>query len=255
MSGTPGANAPAAEGAVGVVRVKTDVFEGPVDLLLTLAQRQQVDLNKVRLGDLAWDYLNSIRNEDGGRATTPEEMAAFLVVASRLLALKAAGLLPGATGEDEEEDLEAWEETVRQRMGEYQRFKEAAIELMRRHQEGGFSFPSAIEGEIVPSERLEISGDGLAAAFQAILDRLPAPVEVQVELSRYSLTDEMDGIRAYLIADEAISFTLFFEAAQTRLHAVVIFLALLELIRLGEARFRQRATFGEIEVLRGAGGA
>jgi segregation and condensation protein A len=257
MSGTPGANAPTAEDAVGVVRVKTDVFEGPLDLLLTLAQRQQVDLTKVRLGDLAWDYLNGMRNEDGGRARTPEEMAAFLVVASRLLALKAAGLLPGATGEDEEEeeDLEAWEETVRQRLGEYQRFKEAAIELMRRHQEGGFSFPSAIEGEIVPSERLEISGDGLASAFQAILDRLPAPVEVQVELSSYSLTDEMDGIRAHLIADEAISFTLFFEAAQTRLHAVVIFLALLELIRLGEARFRQRATFGEIEVLRGAGGA
>lgn len=255
MSGTPGANAPTAEGAVGVVRVKTDVFEGPVDLLLTLAQRQQVDLNKVRLGDLAWDFLNSIRSEDGGRVRTPEEMAAFLVVASRLLALKAAGLLPGATGDDEEEDLEAWEETVRQRLAEYQRFKEAATELMRRHQEGGFSFPSAIEGEIVPSERLEISGDGLAAAFQAILDRLPAPVEVQVELSKYSLTDEMDGIRAHLVADEAISFTLFFESAQTRLHAVVIFLALLELIRLGEARFRQRATFGEIEVLRGAGGA
>jgi segregation and condensation protein A len=240
-----------APAGVDVVHVKTSVFEGPVDLLLTLATRQQVDLNQVRLGDLAWDYLNSIRNEDGGRARTPEEMAAFLVVASRLLALKAAGLLPGATG-DEEEDLEGWEDAVRQRMAEYQRFKQAATELMRRHQEGGFSFPSAIEGEIVPSERLEISRDGLAAAFQAILDRLPAPVEVQVDLSRYSLSEEMDAIRALLVADDAISFTLFFDAAQTRLHAVVIFLALLELIRVGEARFRQRATFGQIEVLRGA---
>ena len=255
MSGTPGTNAPTARAGVDVVHVKTDVFEGPVDLLLTLAMRQQIDLNQVRLGDLAWDYLNSVRSEDGGRDRSPEEMAAFLVVASRLLALKAAGLLPGATGDDEEEDLEAWEETVRQRMAEYQRFKQAATELMRRHQEGGFSFPSAIEGEIVPSERLEISRDGLAAAFQAILDRLPAPVEVQVELSRYSLADEMEGIRARLTGDGAISFTLFFEAAQTRLHAVVIFLALLELIRLGEARFRQRAAFGEIDVLRGAGSA
>ncbi|HXO66876.1 MAG TPA: segregation/condensation protein A [Candidatus Dormibacteraeota bacterium] len=263
MSGSPGTKAPAAPGAssptahagVDVMRVKTAVFEGPVDLLLTLALRQQVDLSQVRLGDLAWDYLNSIRSEDGGRARTPEEMAAFLVVASRLLALKAAGLLPGAAGDGEEEDLEAWEETVRQRMAEYQRFKEAATELMRRHQEGGFSFPSAIEGEIVPSERLEISRDGLAAAFQAILDRLPAPIDVEVELSSYSLADEMDGIRARLIGDSAVSFTVFFEAAQTRLHAVVIFLALLELIRLGEARFRQRATFGEIELLRGVEGA
>jgi segregation and condensation protein A len=250
MNGAPGTGAPAAQAGPAMVRIKTAVFEGPLDLLLTLAMRQQVDLNQVRLGDLAWDYVNSVKSDEGGRARTPEEMAAFLVVASRLLALKAAGLLPGAAGDEQEEDLEEWEETIRQRMAEYQRFKQAATELMRRHQEGGFSFPSAIEGEIVPSERLEISRDGLAAAFQAILDRLPAPLEVQVELSRYSLADEMDGIRARLVADGAISFTLFFEAAQTRLHAVVIFLALLELIRLGEARFRQRATFGEIEVLK-----
>ena len=253
---TPAASSSARKpGILDEVRVQTAVFEGPIDLLLTLAQRQQVDLNQVRLGDLAWDYLAGIRSDDGSRVRTPEEMAAFLVVASRLLALKAAALLPGASGEEEEEDLEAWEETVRERMLEYQRFKDAAVELMRRHQEGGFSFPSAIEGEIIPSERLEINPDGLAAAFQAILDRLPVPGEMEVELSNYSLPDEMVRIRERLVSDPATSFTAVFEAAETRLHAVVIFLALLELIRLGEARFRQRATFGEIEILRKDGDA
>jgi segregation and condensation protein A len=246
MTETPTAKA----GLLDDVRVQSEVFDGPIDLLLTLAQRQQVDLNQVRLGDLAWDYLQGLSSEDGTRARTPEAMAAFLVVASRLLALKAAALLPGAAGEEEEEDLEAWEETVRERMLEYQRFKDAAMELMRRHQEGGFSFPSAVEGEIIPSERLEIDPDGLAAAFQAILDRLPAPSEVQVELSNYSLTDEMDRIRTRIGSEPATSFTVLFDAAESRLHAVVIFLALLEMIRLGEARFRQKATFGEIEILR-----
>lgn len=235
------------------VRVSSAVFEGPIDLLLTLAQREQVDLNQVRLGDLAWDYVSSLTLD--GRVRSPEEMAAFLVVASRLLALKAAALLPGAHGEDEEEDVEAWEETVRARMLEYQRFKDAAMSLMQRHQEGGFSFPSAVEGEVIPSERLEINADGLAAAFQSILDRLPAAEEIQVELSSYSLADEMERIKARIVSDPVTNFSQLFDSAETRLHAVVIFLALLELIRLGDARFRQRDTFGEIEVLRSGAGA
>ncbi len=231
------------------LRVRTDVFEGPIDLLLTLAQRQQVDLNQVRLADLTWDYVGSLA---GGPRRPAEEMAAFLLVGSKLLALKAAGLLPGGATEDEEEDLEGWEEQVRERMREYQRFKEAALELMRRHQDGGMSFAALLEGEVVPSERLAINPDGLAAAFQAVLDRLPTPDEVAVQLSNYSLSEEMDRVRTHLRAGR-LAFGDLFQQAESRLHAVVIFLALLELIRLGEAGVRQRSTFAEIEITAGPG--
>ncbi len=74
-------------------------------------------------------------------------------------------------------------------------------------------------------------------------------------MSSYSLVDEMGRIRERISAGPSTSFTILFEAAESRMHAVVIFLALLELIRLGEARFRQRATFGEIEILAGGGDA
>jgi segregation and condensation protein A len=232
------------------LRVKTAVFEGPIDLLLTLAQRRQLDLNQLRLADLTADYLAEIGLDDSGVARRPpEEMAVFLVVGSRLLALKAAALLPVAVSE--EEDLASWEDQVRERMQEYSRFKEAALELMRRHAEGGFAFTSAIEAEVVPSERLAIEPDGLAAAFQAVLDRLPAPDEVQVELRHYSLAAEADAIRTRLLDTDRTSFTALFDSAESRLHAVVIFLALLELVRRGEARFNQRAIFGEIDVMRG----
>ncbi|MEA2683406.1 MAG: segregation and condensation protein [Chloroflexota bacterium] len=233
----------------GALRVHTDVFDGPIDLLLTLAQRKQVDLNQVRLADLTWEYLDSL--SEGGRRRPAEEMAAFLLVGSKLLALKASGLLPGATGEAEEEDLERWEEQVRERMREYQRFKEAAQELMRRHQEGGTSFGAMFEGEVVPSERLAINPDGLAAAFQAVLDRLPSPEEVSVEISHFSLIEEMERVRGRLLGGE-VAFGELFRQAESRLHAVVIFLALLELIRLGEAGVRQATTFGEIQVMPGA---
>ncbi|MFN2466062.1 MAG: ScpA family protein [Candidatus Dormibacteria bacterium] len=227
------------------LRVRTEVFEGPIDLLLTLAQRQQVDLNQVRLADLTWEYIESL--SAGGRRRPAEEMAAFLLVGAKLLALKAVGLLPGARGDEEEEELERWEESVRERLLEYQRFKAAALELMRRHQEGSPSFSSLLEGEVIPSERLAIHPDGLAAAFQAVLDRLPTPEEVAVDISNYSLSDEMDRVRTRLRAG-GLAFGELFQQAESRLHAVVIFLALLELIRLGEAGARQRSTFGEIEI-------
>lgn len=226
------------------MRVKTDVFEGPIDLLLTLAQRQQVDLNLVRLADLTWEYLETLQ---AGRRRPVEEMAAFLLVGAKLLALKAAGLLPGSSTDDEEEDLVRWQDQVRERMLEYQRFKEAALELMRRHQQGAPSFTSLLEGDVVPIERLAIHPDGLAAAFQAVLDRLPTPDEVSVDISSYSLGDEMQRVRVRLLGG-GVLFGELFQQAESRLHAVVIFLALLELVRLGEAGVRQRSTFGEIEV-------
>jgi segregation and condensation protein A len=233
------------------IRVRTAVFEGPIDLLLTLAQRRQLDLNQLRLAELTADYLAEL-DAATEAAHPPEEVAAFLLVGARLLALKAASLLPEAAAE-EEEDLETWEEQMRQRMQEYARFKEAALELMRRHQEGGFAFGSLLEAEIVPTERLQLDPDGLAAAFQSVLDRLPAPDEVAIRLTDYSLSDEMDRIRHRLLpgpqaTSGRISFTEIFTGAASRLHAVVIFLALLELIRRGEARIHQRGTFGDIEL-------
>lgn len=232
-------------GALAELRVHTAVFDGPIDLLLSLANKQEVDLNQVRLADLTSGYLEALSATE---ARSADEMAAFLLVGSRLLALKAAALLPGPGEEEEEEDLEAWEAQVKQRMEEYERFKAAASELMRRHEAGGFAFTAAVEAEIVPSERLQIDGDGLARAFQKVLDRLPPPAEVAVELHEYSLIEEMDGIRERVRGAGRVNFTALFDAAGTRLHAVVIFLALLELVRGGEVKLRQKETYGEIEI-------
>jgi len=230
------------------LRVRTPVFEGPIDLLLTLAQRHQVDMSQLKLGDLTSEYLGELAAREDSAQKDPERLAAFLLVGSKLLALKAAALLPGVMVDEAEQDLESWEERVKQRLEEYRRFKEVASRLMERHREGGPSFTAAIEGEIVPRERIEIEPGALAAAFQTVLDRLPPPDEVRVELQNYSLSDEMDKIRSRIAGGATVHFTEFFAEAATRLHAVVIFLAMLELVRLGELSFRQRQAFGEIEL-------
>ena len=128
-------------------RVQTAVFDGPIDLLLTLAQRKQVDLNQVRLADLTTEYLEAMRATEAPSAGGDGRFRWWVL---KLLALKAAALLPGPGEAEEEEDLEAWEAQVKERMQEYERFKTAALELMRRHETGGFAFNAGIEGAVVP---------------------------------------------------------------------------------------------------------
>lgn len=226
-----------------VYLVRTPAFEGPIELLLTLALRAEVDLKAIALASLTDDYLRAIEEQ----RPAIDRLAAFLVIGARLVQLKAAALMPaGEAGE--EEDLEAWEEAIRGRLEEYKRFKELAESLMRRHASGRFTFAGLLEPQVIPEPRLQVSLDALAAAFKQVLDRLPPPDEVSVEMEQVSLSDKLEELRRMLRQQSQMNFTAIFRHSRTRLEAVVIFLALLELIRIGEARVAQAAAFGEITV-------
>jgi segregation and condensation protein A len=169
------------------------------------------------------------------------------VIGARLVQLKAAGLMPEATVE-EEEDLQAWEDAIKGRLEEYKRFKELAESLMRRHASGRFTFAGLLEPDVVPQARVQVSLEALASAFQQVLDRLPAPQQVTVEMEQVSLADKLEELRSMLLRQPQMNFSAVFRHARTRLEAVVIFLALLELIRIGQARVAQSSAFAEIMV-------
>jgi len=228
-----------------VYLVHTAAFDGPIELLLTLAQRAEVDLNAIPLASLTDDYLRAIEHERPPLA----RLAAFVVIGARLVALKAAGLMP-ETPVGEEEDLQAWEEAIKGRLEEYKRFKQLADALMRRHASGRFTFAGLLEAEVIPQARVQVSLDALASAFQQILDRLPPPGPVTVEMEQVSLAEKLEELRQMLAHQPQVNFTAVFRHARTRLEAVVTFLALLELIRIGEARVAQASAFGEISVHR-----
>lgn len=224
--------------------VRTPAFDGPIELLLTLAQRAEVDLNVIPLATLTEDYVRAIAEQ----RPSLDRLAAFLVIGARLVQLKAAALMPDSTVEPEEE-LEAWEDAIRGRLEEYRRFKELAESLMRRHAAGRFTFAGLLEPEVIPQPRVQVSLDALAAAFQQVLDRLPAPSSLTVELEHVSLGDRLADLRAMLRRHHEMNFSAVFEQSRTRLEAVVTFLALLELIRIGEIVVAQSAVFGEIRVI------
>jgi segregation and condensation protein A len=208
-----------------------------------LAQRAEVDLATIQLASLTDDYLRLLD------ASPPplDQMAAFLVVGARLLQLKAAALLPSATPEAEEE-LEAWETAIKDRLEEYKRFKQLAESIMRRHAGGHFTFAGLFEPEVIREPKVQVSLDVLAAAFQQVLDRLPPVEALSVEMEHVSLGDKLEQLQAMLRAHPDINFTAVFAQARTRLEAVVTFLALLELIRIGEVSVVQPSLFAEIRV-------
>jgi segregation and condensation protein A len=228
-----------------VYLVRTAAFDGPIELLLALAQRAEVDLRAIPLASLTDDYLRAIEQD----RPPLDRLAAFLVIGARLVQLKAAGLMP-VTPVGEEEDLQAWEDAIKGRLEEYKRFKELADSLMRRHASGRFTFAGLLEPDVIPQARVQVSLDALASAFQQVLDRLPPPEQVTVEMEQVSLADKLDELREMLGQQPQINFSAVFRHARTRLEAVVIFLALLELIRIGEARVAQASAFGEITVHR-----
>ena len=118
--------------------VTTAVFEGPLELLLALVEREEIDIFKVSLSRVTDAYLAEIAARE---VADPEEMAEFLWMAARLLLLKSIRLLPGEQPTDEETDLLGWEEEVRQRLEEYRTYKEMAGRLMERTESDSIAFP------------------------------------------------------------------------------------------------------------------
>jgi segregation and condensation protein A len=223
--------------------IRTPAFDGPIELLLTLAQRAEVDLKAISLASLTDDYLRAIEQD----RPPLDRLAAFLVIGARLVQLKAAGLMPDATV-GEEEDLQTWEDAIKGRLEEYKRFKELAESLMRRHASGRFTFAGLLEPDVIPQARVQVSLDALANAFRQVLDRLPAPEQVTVDMDYVSLGEKLEELRQMLSHQAQLNFSGVFRHARTRLEAVVTFLALLELIRIGEARVTQASPFAEITV-------
>ena len=238
---TEGAS-PAVEQAP-VYLVRTAAFDGPIELLLSLAQRAEVDLRAIPLASLTDDYLRAIEE----KRPPLDQLAAFLVIGARLVQIKAAGLMPSPELA-EEEDLQAWEDAIKGRLAEYKRFKELAESLMQRHASGRFTFAGLLEPEVIPEARVQVSLDALATAFQHVLDRLPPPDLVSFEMEQVSLGEKLEELRRLLGRRPEINFSAIFGQSRTRLEAVVTFLALLELMRIGEVSVAQSAAFTEIQV-------
>src|SRR5580704_14549208 len=241
--------APAGAPETPPVRFPVEVpgFRGPLDQLVATAQRGDVDLAAIPVSQITAGFRARLEEGD----TDPRDLADFLSLASRLLALKAARLLPdGAIDAEEEAAADgAPVDDPGARLAEYRLFRAAAEALLAdASEQGARSFLSTVCAEVVPSERLAIAPQRLLSAFRAVLERLPEPDLLELPASSVSVEQKAAELRALLAGRGTLRFDEIFAAARSRLEAVAGFLALLELIKRGEARVDQEDSFGEITV-------
>jgi segregation and condensation protein A len=239
----PAAGPTVAGRAQGAIPVKTPVFEGPLELLLALVEREEVDIFQVSLAKVTDAYLAEIATRE---IPDPEEMAEFLWMAARLLLLKSMRLLPGETPTDEETELLGWEDEVRQRLEEYRAYKEIAGELLERALQESFAFPPPARPVEAGGQEEPLDVDILIAAFNNVLARIP-PRPVVVTGRTWTLQEKLDLITDRLREGPIELVELILES-EDRLEAVITFVAVLELVRRSEVRVRQKERFGPIHV-------
>jgi segregation and condensation protein A len=225
------------------LEVSTPVFEGPLELLLVLAERQELDILEVPLAELTDAYLQALAEL---ARPDPAEMADFLWMAARLLLLKSIRLLPGEQPDEEEQDLLGWEEDVRRRLAEYRAYKEMAEGIMQRAATEPFAFPPPARPVEVEGQEEPLEIDLLVTAFQGVLARVP-PRPVVVVGRSWTLQEKLELLEARLRHGPLDVVALILESVD-RLEAVITFVALLELLRRGAVRVKQPERFGPIRV-------
>jgi segregation and condensation protein A len=232
-------------------KVKLDVFEGPLDLLLFLVKRDEIDIYDISLERITRQYLEYLQ---AFKELNIDLAGEFVVMAANLLYLKSRSLLPvdqQMPDEDADEEDPRWE-LIRQLI-EYKKFKEAASELHAREliQERIFTRDGKTSGQMGdgPLRLAEVGIFQLINAFQNVIKRVDAREDLrEIFGEHFTVADKIDIILQRVAEGERVRFSELFGEIASRIEVVVTFLALLELIRLRQIQAIQPDPFGEIEI-------
>ena len=238
------------------IDIKVNAFEGPLDLLLHLIEKNKVDIYDIPISEITSQYLDYIRSME---EEDLDVMSDFLVMAATLLKIKAKMLLP--VKEEEEEEGDPREELVR-RLIEYKIYKYAAEELKDLSVDAQKVFfksetvPEEIKHYEEPIRPGEIVGDvtleKLNQIFQMVMRRKKDredPVRSQfgkIQKEKYKVEDRMDDIRCQIRGLKRINFRTLLDIQPVKEMVIVTFLAVLELMKVGEVKVVQEHNFAEI---------
>ncbi len=233
--------------------VEQAAFAGPLDLLLSLIERQQLDISEISLVSVTDSYLATI---DQMSDVAPSALADFLTVASRLIYIKSRALLPKPPPPLEEGEEDAGDALVRQLL-EYRQFKQIADALRTREEAGLRVYPRSVPAvdSATLERRLDLSNVDLARlqkALQRVLRRMPSePPRPRVRTYTVTVAEQIAHVRARLLMrrngkTQPVNFTELLSEQPSRIDVVVTFLAVLELIKQREIEARQAGVFGEI---------
>jgi len=233
------------------IRVRLPVFEGPLDLLLYLIKKDELDIYDIPIERITTQYLEYLEIL---KIVNLEAAGEFMVMAATLIYIKSRTLLPTDVRppeEDAEEDDPRWD-LIRQ-LVEYRKFKEAAFDLHLREveREGVFERrvrPLEFDPEPWDAENLGVFD--LISAFQKVLKRAEARREDLREIfeDRWTVSDKIVFLKDFFVTRPTAMFSALFATNASRSEVVVTFLALLEMMRLRYLGARQNSVFEDIEI-------
>ncbi len=230
------------------VTIKLARFEGPLDLLLHLIKRDEIDIYDIPIAHITQQYLAYLELM---RALDLEVAGEFLVMAATLMRIKAKMLLPLPQSGEEEDEGDPREELV-QRLVEYRTFKEAAGTLKDMESERRLLFERGMvpgDEEMGPLPLAPATLFDLLDALNRIMSRLPETTVYEVEGELYDVEDKMRLIASTIAERGEASFTELLLRCRARAEMIVTFMALLELIKLGTILVVQSEIFGDIRIL------
>lgn len=234
-------------------KVRLDIFEGPLDLLLYLIKKDEVDIQAVSIERITRQYLDYI---DTFKMLNIDLASEFIVMAANLMYIKSRTLLPKSVQppeEDMEEDDPRWE-LIRQLI-EYKKFKDAAGFLSRKEteQEDFFAhMPERVAPPVEEDEPLpELNIFDLIRAFQNVLKRFEEATDLgDIVDDRFTVADKIEYLLGGIAPGGSVRFSSLFAKATSKTEVIVTFLALLELMKMNQFQIIQDSVLGEIEVQR-----
>lgn len=232
-------------------------FDGPLDLLLTLIGKAQIDIKDIFVSEITDQYLEIVRNAPD---LDMDEASDFLLMAATLLEIKSRAMLPRPQKTDDEVDPET--ELIR-RLEEYKRFRETAESMKEFEEAAKRVFTKLPEEYPLPPQEIELTGltlEGLQEAFLRIWSRRPrmdddpesnhyAPRNIHRD--SHTVQECMLNLIYRMQKKKRMKFEEAFSEAPTREEVVTYFLAVLELLKLGRMHVRQDAVYGGIELISG----
>jgi segregation and condensation protein A len=232
--------------APGGIQLTLPHFEGPLDLLLHLIEREELDITSVALVTVADQYLRILRDQE---QVNLDALADFIWIGARLLLIKSRALLPRPPAEDGiEEDDDAGD--LARQLIEYKLFKDAAGQLRDIERTGMKSYPRiAPPPDLPPPPGLDgVTLDMLRAMVEVALARKPEAKDHHPVIRPYKFTvrEKVEYLRTRLAESGRVSFRGIIDACRTRMEIIVSFMAVLELIKSRVLEAMQDASFSDI---------
>ena len=234
-------------------KVKLETFEGPLDLLLFLIRKNEVDIYDIPISNITQQYLEYLEII---QMLDLEAASDFILMAASLMRIKSQMLLPKTSVEEEDEDLIDPRQELVERLLEYKRFKDVAVDLGEKEKIALTHFPrgsfkiedNGFDEQVMESS--EVSLFDLVKAFKTMMKQRKKVTVHHIREINVSLEERIEFIHKAMEKSDRIPFTSLFNSDDDKIVWIVTFIALLELVKHKFIHVIQNNPFDEIELLK-----